>query len=415
MKQFINMLLLFFMGILSANAQILEDYFREAAENNPGLKAKYIEFEAALQEIPQVRSLPDPTVAVGTFISPVETRVGPQRAKLSLTQMFPWFGTLKAKQDAASQRAEAKYQAFLDARNKLFYQVAAAWYPLYELNRLKKAERENVNILESYKTLAEKKFENGNGTMTDVLRVDIMLDDATTNLEILIEKEKPLLSIFNHLLNRKEDAEVVVVDAINILPLAEQYRRDSLLANNPALNAFDRKVKAGEAAEEVAKKQGMPNLGVGLEYAVVSERSGISLPDNGKDIFMPMVSVSIPLFRKKYDAAQKQAQLEQEQYALQKKNYINALLAEYDNVWFNIRQQQKQIQKYDQQIETSRQTLHLLLTSYSHSGEAFEEVLRMQQQLLEYEKWKARAITEFYIALAKINYLTAKKVDNEIK
>lgn len=415
MKQFINIILLLFLGTLSVNAQTLENYFREAAENNPGLKARYIEFEAALQEIPQVNSLPDPTLSFGAFISPVETRVGPQRAKFSLTQMLPWFGTLKAREDAASLRAEAKYQAFLDARNKLFYQVAAAYYPLYELNRLKKAERENIEILKSYKTIAEKNFENGKGAMTDVLRVDIMLDDATTNFEILSEKEKPLLSAFNHLLNRDEDAEVAIADSLTISPLPEQYRRDSLLANNPALNAFDTKIKAGEAAEEVAKKQGMPNLGVGLDYAVVSERPDVSLPDNGKDIVMPMVSVSIPIFRKKYDAAQKQAQLEQEQFALQKNDYINTLSAEYDNVWFNIRQQQKLIQKYKQQIETSRQTLNLLFTSYSNSGEEFEEVLRLQQQMLKYEKLKATATAEFHIAQAKINYLTAKTYNNENK
>ncbi|SHI36601.1 Outer membrane protein TolC [Tangfeifania diversioriginum] len=415
MKQFINIILLLFLGTLSVNAQTLEDYFREAAENNTGLKARYIEFEAALQEIPQVNALPDPTLSFGAFISPVETRVGPQRAKFSLTQMFPWFGTLKAKDDAASLRAEAKYQAFLDARNKLFYQVAAAYYPLYELNRLKKAERENIEILKSYKNIAEKNFENGKGAMTNVLRVDIMLDDATTTLEILNEKEKPLLSAFNHLLNRDEDAEVAIADSLTISPLPEQYRSDSLLANNPALNAFDTKIKAGEAAEEVAKKQGMPNLGVGLDYAVVSERPDVSLPDNGKDIVMPMVSVSIPIFRKKYDAAQKQAQLEQEQFALQKNDYINTLSAEYDNVWFNIRQTQKLIQKYKQQIETSRQTLNLLFTSYSNSGEEFEEVLRLQQQLLKYEKLKATATAEFHIAQAKINYLTAKTYNNENK
>ena len=131
-----------------------EHYFRVAAENNPGLQAKYKDFEAAMQKVPQVSSLPDPTFSFGYFISPVETRVGPQRAKFSLSQMFPWFGTLEAKADAASLMAEAKYQLFLDAQNKLYYEVSAAYYPLYELNRLKEIEQKNINILQSYKTIA---------------------------------------------------------------------------------------------------------------------------------------------------------------------------------------------------------------------------------------------------------------------
>ena len=72
------------------NAQSLDDYFKLAAENNPGLQAKYKSFEAAMQKVTQVSSLPDPNLSFGYFVSPVETRVGPQRARFSLTQMFPW-------------------------------------------------------------------------------------------------------------------------------------------------------------------------------------------------------------------------------------------------------------------------------------------------------------------------------------
>jgi cobalt-zinc-cadmium efflux system outer membrane protein len=83
---------LFFMLIsftLSAQHD-LDVYLQSAAENNPGLKAKFKEYMAALEVIPQVGALPDPTLALGYFISPVETRVGPQRLKISAAQMFPW-------------------------------------------------------------------------------------------------------------------------------------------------------------------------------------------------------------------------------------------------------------------------------------------------------------------------------------
>jgi hypothetical protein len=53
--------------------------------------------------------------------------------------------------------------------------------------------------------------------------------------------------------------------------------------------------------------------------------------------------------------------------------------------------------------------LNLLFTSYGNSGKEFEEVLRMQQQLLKYEKMKATAEVQYQTALAKLNYITAKK------
>ncbi len=407
MKFIINIIFLGILGITTSQAQKLDEYFQTAAENNPGLQSKYREFEAALQKVPQVSSLPDPTFSFGYFISPVETRVGPQKARFSLTQMFPWFGTLEAQADATALMAEAKYQSFLDARNKLFFEVSAAFYPLYELGEWKQIEQDNIDILQSYKTIATSKFKNGAAPMVDVLRVDIMLQEATTNLSILNKKEKPLLATFNNLLNRGENKTVHLNDSLTAEYLPENFRKDSLLANNPMLNALDLKIKASQANELVAQKQGLPKLGVGLDYVIVGKRTDVSMPDNGKNVLMPMVSVSIPIFRKKYRAAKKEAQLMQESYSLQKEETINSLTSNYESVWFQVWQQKELIALYQKQILETDQSLNLLFNAYGNSGKEFEEVLRMQQQLLKYEKMIASAKVQYHIAIAKLNYITA--------
>ena len=116
-------------------AQSLDSLQALAYENNPGLKASYKEFESTLTRVDQASALADPTLSFGYFISPVETRVGPQRAKLSLTQMFPWFGTLKASDDVATYQAEASYQRFLDQKAKLGLQVSKATVRRREKNK----------------------------------------------------------------------------------------------------------------------------------------------------------------------------------------------------------------------------------------------------------------------------------------
>jgi outer membrane protein TolC len=408
MKRYITILIATLLFSSLSFAQTLDDYFKIAAENNPGLQAMYKEYEAALQKVPQVSTLSDPTFSFGYFISPVETRVGPQQARFSLTQMFPWFGTLKAQGNVAALMAEAKFQNFINARNKLYFQVASAYYPLYELKDWVRIEQENISILESYKTIANQMFKNGTGNMVDVLRVDIMLKDAQTNLNILKDKEKPLLTTFNRLLNRPEDEPVQISDTLKLEILSEDYRKDSLIDANPKLKALDLKLQANQAAEIVAQKQGMPKLGVGLDYVLVGERTDISMPDNGKNVLMPMVSVSIPIFRAKYNASVKEARLLQESYTLQKQEVTNTLFSEYEMVWFQVQQQQQLLALYQQQIQTSQQSLNLLFTSYGNSGKEFEEVLRMQQQLLKYRKLSTTALTQYHIAVEKINYLTSK-------
>ena len=407
MKNIIALLLLF--SCLGLQAQTLEDYFKIASDNNPGLLSQYKKFEAALEKVPQVSTLPDPSISFGYFISPVETRVGPQNARFSLTQIFPWFGTLKAQGDAATLMAEARYQSFLDAKNKLYFEISTAYFPLYELREWMKIEEGNIAILESYKAISNSKFKNGNGTLVDVLRVDIMLKEAVTNLGILNKKEMPLLASFNKLLNRNEIEPVIIADTIEIDPLSLDNAKDSLVVDHPLLNSLELKIKASEASEYAAIKQGLPRLGLGLDYVMVGERTDMALPDNGKDVLMPMVTVSLPIFRGKYKAAVKEAQLMQESYSLQKTETTNSLNSNYEMALFDIRQQTDLILLFDQQISESEQVLNLLFTSYGNSGKDFEEVLRMQQQLLKYDRLKITALSQYRIAQAKLNYITAKK------
>ncbi|MEO7694808.1 MAG: TolC family protein [Chryseolinea sp.] len=393
---------------LPARTQSLDDYYKIATENNPGLQSRYKEFESALQKIPQVKTLPDPTLSVSAFGQMTQTRVGQQMARFSLSQMFPWFGTLKAQGDMVALMAEAKYQEFLDVRNRLYYQVSAAYYPLYELNEWIDIEKENIQILASYKSIANVKFQNGQGTMVDVLRVDIMLKGATTSLTILNQKRKPFEARFNNLLNRNETEPIVISETLGLPEIEDDYRKDSLLVDNPLLTELDLKNKASEASEKVAIKQGMPKLGVGFEYIMVAPRMDADVPQNGQDAYMPMVTMSIPIFRSKYKAAQREAQLMQESFVLKKQDLENRLTSNYEMTHFEVQKQRDLIQLYDDQILESQQSLNLLFTAYGNSGRDFEEVLRMQQQLLQYQKMKASALADIHIALAEMDYITAK-------
>ncbi len=135
-KQFSGMkliLLLLPLWGLGGFSQTLDDYLQTAAENNPKLKSSYAQFEAAMQQAPQVSSLPDPTLTMSAFGRMIETRLGAQEARFSLSQMFPWFGTLQAKEDASVLMAEAKFQNYLDLRNQLFFEIKSVYAELYAI------------------------------------------------------------------------------------------------------------------------------------------------------------------------------------------------------------------------------------------------------------------------------------------
>lgn len=399
--------ILFILITKEAVGQDLPTYFEIIAENNPGLQSRYKEFESALQRAAQVTTLPEPTLSVGYFISPVETRVGPQRARLSLTQMFPWFGTLELQGEAATLMAEAKFQSFLDYRNQLYFKSSMSYFPLLEIEELLKIERENIRILESYKIISNVKFQNGKGSMVDVLRVDIMLDEAVTDTLILSKKRKPLTANLNLLMNRDQSTPMPVKDSLR-MPLIPLYENDSMFDQNPIIQRLKLQEQASKKAELLAEKQRYPKIGAGLDYALVGKRTDMSLPKNGRDILMPMVSVSLPIFKAKYKAAEREAQLMQESYAFEKENIVNQLSGRFEMLWYEIETQKERLDLYERQTVETRQSLDILFVAYGNSGKEFEELLRMQQQLLMFQRQRVKSINQLNILLAEIDYIIAK-------
>jgi outer membrane protein TolC len=110
----------------------LYSYLEIAAKNNPTVLQRYYEYEASLQKVPQVGSLPDPELSLGVFLKPMELLGGNQVADIRLMQMFPWFGVLKSAKDEMSLMAEAKFESFRDAKLQVYYDVQRTWYEMYK-------------------------------------------------------------------------------------------------------------------------------------------------------------------------------------------------------------------------------------------------------------------------------------------
>lgn len=403
-------LLSFFLlgGAYLGKAQTLQDYLILAAENNPMLKGKYAEFEASLQKVAQANSLPDPTISMGYFISPVETRVGPQLAKFGLNQMFPWFGTLKSAGQIQALNAEYKFELFLQARNELFYQVKQIWFELHQINEEIDLQKEHQAVLESFKQLATTGFKNGKSSLSDVLRVDIKLDQVNSEIRILDKKLKPLNISFNRLLNRPDSEEIVLSEKQDFETLSINYRRDSLIAMNPLLSSLEIQSQLHEESKRLARLQGMPKFGVGIDYVLVGKRSDMSPPDNGRDILMPMVSMSIPINRAKYSAAIQEAQFNKEAVVNYRENLENLLFTEYESAWFELEKASELSDLYTRQSQKTEQVLNLYVTAYKNSGSDFEEILRLQEELISLKISDSKARRDYCIQIAKLDLLTSK-------
>lgn len=386
----------------------LEDYLLIAAENNPGLKASFNEYMAAMEKVPQVGALPDPRFAFGYFISPVETRLGPQRATFGLSQAFPWFGTLASRKDAASEQAKARYELFENERANLFFEVRTAYYNYYFMEKAIEITRENIEILNIFRNLSLVKIEAGTASLSDELRVELELNDLENQLALFMDSRDVLRTRFNDLLNRdgSEGIEVPEELAEKELPYDSLALLDTIMGSNRELRALDHKLQSFVRQEEVAEKMGLPELNIGLNYIVIGEMEGSVNPDNGKDaVLFPSVGLSIPIYRKKYKAMIREAEYLQEAAVMEKEAKRNSLNTLFAQNMKDFKDSGRRIALNRKQSELANKVLDLLITSYSTNSRDFEEVLRIERQLLGYRLAKQRALIDKNVSVAFMDYL----------
>jgi len=391
----------------SLKAQSLEELKTISAENNLELKAQYKSFEAQLETITQAKSWQDPNLSFGYFISPIETRVGPQIARFSLTQMLPWFGTFKARGDVAAYKAEAAFEKFQDQKLKLFLKVANQYYELAALRVSIQLEAEQLLLLEDLKSIVKANYENNKANLVDVLRVDLEIDKQQTSIEVLKKQVQVLNTQLNQLMNRPAKTAIEITNPRQILEDVNNLETDSISVSHPRLEAIRNLQESYKAESELAKKQAMPQFGLGLDYAIIQDRNVMNA-DAGQDALMPMLSVSLPIFGKKNKSRNKQAQLEGESLQFQLENEQTRLETEVQILVYHKDELKSLFELHERQMLNLKDILQLSEVSLANVETEIEEVLRLYEEHLLHHKMKIRTLADLQITNSKLNYLTSK-------
>jgi outer membrane protein TolC len=448
-------------------SQTLDDYLVIAAENNPGLNSKYLQYHAALQRVPQVGSLPDPQLSFGLFTPPMERYIGDQVAEISLMQMFPWFGTLSAARDEMTFMAKARFEEFNEAKSMLFYEVRTNWYALGLLAKEISITKENIELLKIIEQTAITRFKTagqgsvgpanmagmrssgnqaagsvmggmgmagqrtsanqatgatanqpisaspdmgGSGGMIDVLRVQMEINDLQNNLALLEVSKIPLVARFNQLLNRAANEPVIIPDSIIAaqLPLSFAEIADSIKSLNPMLKMLEQEEAAFIAQGKMNRRMGLPMVGIGLQYDIFRPRATSESMMSGKNMLMPMVSVSIPLWRQKYTASVRESEFMRQSVREQKQDAGNLLMVNYEEALNDYKDAERRVNLYQNQTALANQALNILMVQYTTGGIDFEELLRMQQQLLDYRYSYLDALIDGNLAVAMIQRLLGR-------
>ncbi|MDN3492209.1 TolC family protein [Winogradskyella bathintestinalis] len=391
--------------VLKGNAQQLETLIDEALTNNPEIQKFELQYNRASEKVNEVNTIPNTEFGVGYFMSEPETRTGAQRFKVSAKQMLPWFGTITSRENYVSSLADAKYEDIVIAKRKLMASVSQSYYNLYANKAKQKVLIENIKLLETYETLALTSVEVGKASAVDVLRLQMRQNEMQQLKDVLSQQFIAEQTNLNNLLNRENDIAVTVVESL-MMPSEDFEITTKNLALHPELLKYDKLFQSIEQSELLNQKESSPMIGFGLDYINVSERPDMNFSDNGKDIVMPMVSVSIPIFNNKYKSQSKQNKLEQQEITTQKQERLNTLetlLSKAINERISARISYTTQTK---NLKQAKDAEEILIKSYETGTIDFNDVLDIQELQLKFQMNQIESVKTYYIQTTIINYLT---------
>jgi outer membrane protein TolC len=401
----ISCIVCFVLIVSKIQGQQLETLIGEALANNPEIQKFELQYNIATEKVNEVNNLPNTELGVGYFVSEPETRTGAQRFRVSAKQMLPWFGNITARENYVSSLADAKYEDIVIAKRKLMVSVSQSYYNLYANKAKHQVLSKNIKLLETYETLALTSVEVGKASLVDVLRLQMRQNEMQQLLDVLIQQYLAEQTAFNNLLNRENTIVVRLVSELNI-PSDDFEIISKNLALHPELLKYDKLYQSVEKSELLNQKESSPMIGFGLDYINVGKRPDMNFSDNGKDIVMPTVSISIPIFNNKYKSQTRQNELQQKEILAQKSERFNTLETLLDKAKKDRISARISYTTQTKNLQQAKNAEEILLKSYETGTIDFKDVLDIQELQLKFETNQIESVKAYYVQTTIINYLT---------
>ena len=389
-------------------------YIAEAIRNNPGLKSEYQAYQAQMANAQGAGVLNDPQLSVGLFPQAMHHVNGKQLATITIMQMFPWFGTLKAGREQMEYKAQEAYQKFREKSLSTAFNVEKQWYSILATQEKVKAVKQKRALLNDIKKVAIYLYKNytaGRDTkMSNQLRLDAeeeRLKEQTESLETQLTLQKQQ---FNITLHRQPNVALSLPDSIPLRQMPT-FNWTEIERNNPKLAQYSAIQKAFKSQEEQTRAKGMPMIGVGLQYMLNGKVDMPMMPNmNGKDMVMPMVSVTIPIYRKKITSAIHSAQLMERSAAYNYQSQLDALQSTYLSIEQRADDIKRKLKLYESEVSLLNRTLELMQKEYATGAASLTDILQTTREGIDYDLLKAEANAQYNTITAEAIQLLARDV-----
>jgi outer membrane protein TolC len=243
--------------------------------------------------------------------------------------------------------------------------------------------------------------------MNAVLQIRLQVKELETRLQQLQANSELLRIQFNQELGRPLSAAVQLPEIWEqpILLLEKQEYLDKILQNHPMLSMYASENLALAQQGKMAKLEGKPMIGAGVNYMPLKPRIDKGMSMGGDDMVMPMVSLSLPIYRKKIAAKIKEVELLQGATTLNQQETENDLSLAWATAFRDWEDSNRKLTLYSEQVSLIQQQIQLLETSFTTGSVSLQELLQTQQLLLDYQEKQLIAQYQGHQSLSRLEAL----------
>lgn len=385
----------------------LEEYIRIAVEENPELRSLHHLYEAEKERAREVSVLPDPELNIMYDFNPMMSGSQLGRFSVSAMQMFPWFGSLSTRRNVQKSAAEADRAAISVRQLEILRDLQITWFDIAEVHEQIRITEENIELVRELERLVEIRYETGRAAQADILRIQMEEERLKNRVENLQDLLNPLKAKFNQYLNRSPDSFVETTDTVKSKPIL--YTNDQIKTmvseENPAFDLIDARLNALNQQNRLAKLDGRPSFGLGLE--VMGRDFGpMSMFPDATESFIGMATVRLPIFRSRTRSQQEQITHRKRALDSDRLQTENRLMTDLESAFEEIRTSERNITMLNEElIPRAQQALDILSDEYSVGSARFDELLQMQRELLDLEFERIEAVVMQNQAVVRIESL----------
>jgi outer membrane protein, heavy metal efflux system len=400
-----------------------DDYVRYAVRHNPALEAAFYRWRAALERVPQVKTLPDPQLSFGIVIDQVDESSEYNGERYSISQMFPWFGKLNLRGDVSLEEAHAEARRFEAARLQLIDQVSRAYFEYDYLHRAIAIARENLELLIRLESVARAIYRAGGVSLSDVNRAQVEIgrvEDQVRSLEDILGVS---ISELNTALGRPAHAYLPPVTAgssaktvIDLPGYSDEKWIALAKESNPELAAARHDAIRQGHAIELARKNYFPDFTIGVEYAREGTYRMAARDGGGSDLIAASVSVNLPIWQEKYDAGTNEMMASYAAAARQIRSREDKLESDLMRALFTYRDSSRKVELYGGTLlPKADESFRVTEAAYRAGDSGFSDLIDAQRVLLEFSLAHERAAADRAQAFTRVQTLVGHEpgLDNE--